>query len=112
MQSERLTQLFTFLEADPKDAFTLYSIAYEYLQQNELSKAVEYFEKLRAIHPDYVGTYYHLGATLEQQQKKEEAIEVYKKGIEVARMKKAFHPLSELQGALNRALGLDFEDDW
>lgn len=111
MHTERLTQLFSFLEIDPKDSFTLYSIAYEYLQNDEWDLAIEYFERLKNLHPDYVGTYYHLGKTLERIGKQEKAIAIYREGMVQAQKKKAFQPLSELQGALNSALGLDFEDD-
>jgi tetratricopeptide (TPR) repeat protein len=62
-------------------------------------------------HPDYVGTYYHLGKLHEKEGQKDAAIEVYQKGIAAARLKRDMHALSELQGAYNSAAGLDYEDD-
>ena len=42
---------------------------------------------------------------------KEKAIEIYQKGMAVARNKRDMHAFSELQGAYNTAAGLDYEDD-
>ena len=78
----------------------------------EWDEALNYFTKLKGLHPDYVGTYYHLGKTLEQLDRKEEAISIYQTGMQVAQKQKDFHARSELQRALNQATGLDFEDDF
>ncbi len=67
--------------------------------------------KLINEHPDYVGTYYHLGKLYEKEGQKDEAITIYQKGIVAARAKRDMHALSELQGAYNSAAGLDYEDD-
>ncbi|MEO0468626.1 MAG: tetratricopeptide repeat protein [Bacteroidota bacterium] len=112
MDQTRLDRLFTFLQRAPEDAFTLYSIAYEYVQMAEWDEALNYFTKLKALHPDYVGLYYHLGKTYERLDQKETAISTYEEGLVVAQKQKDFHARSELQRALNQATGLDFEDDF
>ncbi|MEM7657865.1 MAG: tetratricopeptide repeat protein [Bacteroidota bacterium] len=100
--TDRLHQLLHFLEKSPEDSFSLYSVAFEYVQLGQISQGLEYFLRLRQLHPDYVGLYYHLGKTYERLDQTEEAIEAYQAGIEVARSQKAQRPLSELQRALQQ----------
>jgi tetratricopeptide (TPR) repeat protein len=111
MQSTRLEKLLEFLQSDPNDPFVLYALATEYNTSNDTGKALGYYLKLTAEHPDYVGTYYHLGKLHEKLQQSEQALEVYQKGMTVARNKRDMHAFSELQGAYNSAAGLDYEDD-
>ena len=42
---------------------------------------------------------------------KDKAIDIYQKGMLIARSKRDMHAFSELQGAYNTAAGLDYEDD-
>ncbi|WAC39942.1 tetratricopeptide repeat protein [Pedobacter sp. SL55] len=111
MQNQRLAKLFEFLESDPNDSFILYAIATEYNVQNDVENALKYYLQLTEKHPDYVGTYYHLGKLYEKIGQKEEGIKVYQTGMQAARQKRDMHALSELQGAYNSAAGLDYEDD-
>lgn len=111
MQSTRLAKLLEFLESDPGDPFLLYALATEYNTSNDTEKALEYYLKLLADHPDYVGTYYHLGKLYQKMAQTEQALDVYQKGMVAARNKKDMHAFSELQGAYNSAAGLDYEDD-
>jgi tetratricopeptide (TPR) repeat protein len=111
MQNQRLTKLFEFLEADPTDSFILYAIATEYNTQGESDEALKYYLKLTEMHPDYVGTYYHLGKLYEKLNDKQKAISIYQTGMQAARNKRDMHAFSELQGAYNSAAGLDYEDD-
>jgi len=111
MQSTRINKLLNFLESDPNDPFVLYALATEYNTSNDTEKAFEYYYKLVNDHPDYVGTYYHLGKLLEKTQQQDQAIAVYQKGMTAARNKRDMHAFSELQGAYNSAAGLDYEDD-
>jgi tetratricopeptide (TPR) repeat protein len=111
MQNTRLAKLLEFLESDPNDSFILYALATEYNSLNDTNNAFNYYLKLVAEHPDYVGTYYHLGKLYEKEGQKEAAITIYQKGMAAARTKRDLHALSELQGAYNTAAGLDYEDD-
>jgi len=111
MQTTRLNKLMEFLESDPNDPFILYALATEYNVQNDTEKALSYYLQLINKHPDYVGTYYHLGKLYEKQQQSERAIEIYKEGMAAARRKNDNHAFSELQGAYNTAMGMDYEDD-
>lgn len=107
----RLQKLLNFLENEPNDPFLKYALATEYFNINEYDKALQYYEDLIANHSDYVGTYYHLGKLYEIIDRKEDAIMTYKNGMEVSRKAGNMHAYSELQGVLNSAMGLDYEDD-
>ena len=106
----RLLQLLAFYADDPTDAFTIYALATEYRAQ-EPERAWEFYQKLLAEHPDYVGTYYHAGKLLEAFGRKDEAEQVYRQGLVAARKAGQQHAASELRQALNSCLGLDYEDE-
>ena len=112
MQSNRLEKLLEFLQNEPEDEFLLYALATEYLRLNETDKALEYYENLINNHPDYVGTYYHLGKLYEALDRKPDAISTYEKGMEVAKKKRDNHAFSELQAVYREATGWDEDDDY
>ena len=106
----RLDQLFEFYKEDPNDAFTIYAIATEYLRIDP-KKAMEYYQKLLKEHESYVGTYYHTGKLHEVFGEKDQAEQVYKKGMVISRQEGNMHAFSELQQAYNKLMGLDYGDD-
>lgn len=104
----RLEQLFTFLQADENDTFTLYSIAYEYMQLQDFAKSIEFFERLRSLNPQYTGLYYHLGIAYEKAGQPEKGMEIFCKGMEIAAQMKDNHALSELKNIYqNREMGIE-----
>lgn len=111
MDENKLEQLFRFLDMAPNDPFSLYSIAFEYYKAGVGKEALKYFQRLRKEHPDYVGTYYHLGKLWEQLENYENAVETYETGISVAKEQKDFHSLGELQRALQQARD-EYEEDY
>ena len=111
MQNTRLAKLLEFLSNEPNDTFILYALATEYNALSDKDNAFKYYLKLVNEHPDYVGTYYHLGKLYEKEGQKEEAISIYQKGMSIARSRRDMHAFSELQSAYNSAAGLDYEDD-
>lgn len=111
MQSTRLTKLLAFLANEPQDPFILYALATEYNSLKDTKQAFYYYQKLIAEHPDYIGTYYHLGKLFEQEGLAAQAVETYQAGMIRARAKGDRHAFSELQGAYNTAADLDYEDD-
>lgn len=96
MQNPRLQNLFAFLQADPQDAFTLYSIAYEYAAQGEHQTAVQYFRQLRSLHPDYTGLYLHLSRSLRALELADEAEAALHEGIAAATRVRDTHAKAEL----------------
>ena len=100
MAKNMIEKLEAFLEADPKDIFTKFALALEYLKIDNKAKALQLFEELIASDPNYVGTYYHLGNLYRSLDRTEDAIRTYKAGTEIALKASDNQALSELQAAL------------
>jgi tetratricopeptide (TPR) repeat protein len=96
--SDRLKNLLEFYEEDPNDPFNIYSLALEYSKSSP-TKAKVFFDLLLLKHPTYVPTYYHAAKLLQETDQKEKAIEVYKKGMLMARNANDHKALRELQSA-------------
>lgn len=111
MDDTRINKLLTFLTQDGHDPFILYALATEYNSRGDNVEALSYYLRLINEHPEYVGTYYHLGKLYERLGTGDIAIETYKNGMLMAKQKGDSHAFSELQGAYNKAAGLDYEDD-
>lgn len=110
MQVSRLEKLLEFLKNEPGDEFLLYALATEYLRLNDIDNALKYYEDLVNDHPDYVGTYYHLGKLYEALNRKPDAIKTYEKGMETAQKKRDNHAFAELKSVYQEAAGLDDDD--
>ncbi|MBS1527575.1 MAG: tetratricopeptide repeat protein [Bacteroidetes bacterium] len=110
MQSGRLEKLLEFLKNEPNDPFLKYALATEYVRLNDTVKALGYYEDLVSNHPDYVGTYYHLGKLYEALNRKPEAIVIYEKGMSTAQKQRDNHAFAELQAVYREAAGLDDDD--
>lgn len=108
----RIEEINKFLEETPNDPFLHYALTMEYVKLEEWDMARVLFQKLVDEYPDYVGTYYHFGKLLEKVNEKEFALTIYQKGIEIARSKRNFHALNELQGAYNLANGFDEDEEY
>ena len=111
MPQDRLQALLAFYQEDPNDPFTRFALAREYLKRGETDEALAFFEKLVAEDPTYVGTYYHLGKLYEDLSRKQEAIQTYQNGIQVAGQQRDAHARAELQDALMSAQGVGFDDE-
>lgn len=96
----RLESLLAFHREDPDDAFTLFALAMEYANGNEVELALKYYLSLVDKHPNYVGTYYHLGKLFEAMEREDEARKAYETGIRISGEQNDFHARSELQSAL------------
>lgn len=112
MQLSRLDKLLEFLKNEPHDEFLQYALATEYLRLNDTDKALQYYENLVKNHPDYVGTYYHLGKLYEALDRRSDAISTYEKGMEVAKKKRDNHAFSELQAIYRESTGWQEDDDY
>lgn len=112
MDVSRLDKLLEFIKSEPNDEFLKYALATEYLRLNETDKALYYYEDLTANHPNYTGTYYHLGKLYEALGRKEDAINTYQAGMKITREKRDNHAFSELQAVYREAIGDDDDEDW
>jgi tetratricopeptide (TPR) repeat protein len=107
---DRLQQLLGFLAQDPNDDFTLYALAMEYQNLGQKEESRAYFERLHQANPLYVGMYYHFGKLLTDLEEPENAEEIYREGIAVAKRKNDRHAAAELREALASLLGVDSDD--
>lgn len=107
MNIERLKQLEKFLKNEPNDPFLQYAIAMEWINEDR-EKTKQYFDVLLKDHEDYVGTYYHAARLYATLGKKDQAEEIFKKGLIIAEKAGDHHALRELKSAYNEFL---FDED-
>lgn len=98
MADTRLAQLLRFYEEDPDDAFNIYGLALEYLK-SDVNKSEELFNLLLHNFPNYLPAYYHAAKLKTALQKTEEALSIYKKGMELAVTLNERKALGELRAA-------------
>lgn len=107
---DRLVTLQEFLRDDPDDPFTRFALAQEHAKRGESEAALDFYEGLVRDRPDYVGTYYHLGALYRALGRDDDALATYRAGVAAATAQGDTHARAELQGALLEADGLGFDD--
>ncbi len=107
---DRLAALLDFNRLDPDDPFTRFAIAQEYRNRDDFAQALTFFGDLIHDHPNYVGTYFHLGKLYIQLDRTGEAIMTYRAGIDAATKNGDLHARAELQNALLEAEGIGFDD--
>jgi tetratricopeptide (TPR) repeat protein len=97
----RLETLKTMVEQNPADSFSRYGLAMEYANSGSLEKAVEEYESLLSLNPDYAAAYYHGGQALEKLGRTDDARRMYNRGLEATRRIGDAHTNGELQIALD-----------
>lgn len=96
---ERIEKIKQMLVENPADSFLQHALALEYIKLGSDEDARRLFEELLNREPGYIGSYYHLAKLLERNDKNDEAILVYEKGMDEARKAGDNHALGELRGA-------------
>jgi tetratricopeptide (TPR) repeat protein len=99
----RLEQLRQFIHDDPNDPFNYYALALEYAK-SDVETAITQFEVLIQKYPDYLPTYYQAGNLFEATGNREQAVDVLKKGIALAKQQQQYKTLRELQSVLDELL--------
>ncbi len=89
-----------FVVANPNDAFARYGLAIECVRTGETPAALEHFQKLIAVHPDYVAGHQQYAQLLAQLGRTEDARRAYHSGIEAAQKAGNEHARSEMVAAL------------
>lgn len=97
---DRIASFRSFIAKSPTDPFPRYGLAMELKGRGELVEAWGVFEELITSFPDYVATYLQAGGTLVALGRKDEAAEIFRKGIEVAQRRGDQHARRELDAAL------------
>lgn len=103
MNQARIDLLKKYIEEDPSDPFNYYGLACEYLQ-GDPEKSLSLFKNLLKNHPSYLATYYQAAQLFASFELEEEAIQVYKSGIELAEAQKNGKTLQELKTAYQNLL--------
>ena len=84
---DRIATFQSFIARSPSDPFPRYGLAMEYKGRGDLEAAWIVFSELLSQFPDYVPSYLMAGGTLVGLGRRDEAAEVYRRGIEVATRK-------------------------
>ncbi len=98
---DRIATFKTFIERTPSDPFPRYGLAMEHKGRGELTEAWVAFSVLLEQFPDYVATYLMAGGTLVELGRKPEAVEIFRRGVEVASKKGDQHARRELESAIS-----------
>src|SRR5439155_9859642 len=98
---DRIASFQRFIARAPGDPFPRYGLAMEHKSRGDLQAAWAAFSELLDRFPDYVPTYLMAGATLTALGRRDEAAEVYRRGIDVATRRGDPHARGELETALN-----------
>ncbi len=97
---DRIATFKSFISRSPADPFPRYGLAMEHKGQGQLDEAWTVFSELLAQFSDYVPTYLMAGGTLVALGRRDEAADVYRRGIEVAGRRGDSHAKNELAAAL------------
>jgi len=97
---DRLANFRTFISRSPQDPFPRYGLAMEHRTRGELVEAWQCFSELLEQFPAYVPTYLMAGGTLLALDRKTEAADIYRRGVEVATTAGDQHARRELEAAL------------
>lgn len=101
MSINRIELLENYITEDPGEPFNHYALGLEFVKSERMVDARRKFQFLLDNHPEYLPTYYQFGKFLESQGENQTAIQVYQRGILVARKQNELKTASELQGALD-----------
>ncbi len=101
MSSPRLESLLQFLEKDTNDSFTRYAIALEYISLGDIEQGIMYLEDVIHRDPGYVAAYQQLGTVYADADRKEDALDILRRGIGIARKSGDLHAASEMQDAID-----------
>src|SRR5436305_14159473 len=100
-ETNRLEMLTQFLQQNPNDAFARYGLAMEYSNLGQTETALQQFNKLLEVHPDYTNGYFMAAQTLAKADRAEEAKAMLNKGIESANRTGNRHALAEMTAMLD-----------
>ena len=100
MSIDKVAAFTEILAQDPGNAFARYGLAIEYTQRGETELAIEQFDALQKLHPDYTAGYQMAAQTLMASGNTQQAVARLHAGIESARRTGNQHALAEMAGML------------
>jgi tetratricopeptide (TPR) repeat protein len=96
----RIELLQSFIETSPTDPFPRYGLAIELKNLGKLDDAARAFADLIDKFPDYTPAYLHAGSVLVGLGQRDQAIAVYRAGIQACERKRDHHAKGEIEAAL------------
>ena len=97
----RKEMLEEFLAADPNDSFSRYALALELEKESRLDDAIAQLQEVVSRDANYVAAYYHLGRLLAKASDEAAALEVYKRGLDIASKANDQKTRKEIQEAID-----------
>ena len=98
---DKITALREILTMDPKNSFARYGIAMELVNQGETGQALEEFDTLLEMDPQYTAGYFMAAQTLVSAGRTQDAMTRLKDGIGSATKAGNTHAISEMQSMLD-----------
>jgi tetratricopeptide (TPR) repeat protein len=98
---DRIAAFRSFIEKSPSDPFPRYGLAMELKNQGKLDDSARAFAELIAGFPEYVPSYLMSGSVLVALGRREDANDVYQRGIANALARGDLHAKKELESALD-----------
>ena len=102
MDQTRIDQLKRLLQAEPEDAFCLYSLGLEHAKGGDTTAAVSWFDRAIAADPTMAYAYFHKARALEEADEMSAAAETLQAGLDCARAHGDQKAASELAGYLDQ----------
>lgn len=96
----RVDMILSMLASEPDDLFLNYSLALEYVANTDYEKAETAFKKTIHLQNEYVPAFFQMGKLMELQNKNEEALKYYKKGLIFAQQQKNNKAINEIGEAI------------
>lgn len=99
---DRLEQFKQLAEMDPDDPVVHYGLGSEHLKLDEFAEAAAAFGKAIELKPDYSAAHRELGRALEKLNRRQQAVEAYQQGRDIARQKGDLQTAKEMEVFLRR----------
>jgi tetratricopeptide (TPR) repeat protein len=97
---DRIAMLTEVLAQNPSDAFARYGLAMEHSKAGQTEAALEQFQKLLELHPDYTAGYFMAAQTLARAERNDDARKMLADGIASALRTGNQHAQSEMEAML------------
>jgi len=102
-RDERIDYLKALIVESPEDPFPFYALCLENESENPVQNSEGWLKVLEKF-PEYLPSYYQAGMHFLELAQKENAIEIWKNGIQLAQKQGDNHALAELKSAVQNAI--------
>ena len=98
---DRIRMLTQVVNENPNDAFALYRLALEYAKADDVETAMQHFNRLAKLHPDYSAGYFMAAQLLARLGRTDEAKAFLTNGIAAAARSGNAHAKGEMEAMLD-----------